>query len=729
MEQDPTLSEEDKSSRKRLFWILLVMDTAYALTITKNYNINIRTITVNTLTPDDFEDVGADKQASFSTYFYGAELSLFYDKFTKLQQTANISALKCQPYMSWVRELNGLVGQLYDILKHFHMSQLSYDGYVLKMYLYTVDMFVQRVNLFRFYSVLGRAVETEKVTAGSSHYLELENLDHAFCWDRSAYAITECIDMIIRFGPGFKPLYAYTQNVLYLMFQMGVDLLPYLFHTDENIRQMAQRGLDKVIPLLDGIAESSAWQLIDLCHFILKKIYPNKSRLVRFVRILVEANRVEKLYTQTQNHPFLGSIIANNIPPFISPVININRSGPGVSTTTTTTTVTAANMMNDARSEELHDSHASVQVPSSLAITNTIASLSFKRSESKRNGPNDSASTNFSPTFNIDLSSNEVSPTLLKDSDIVMKESAEHTDSVDQLLQEQQQQQQPNLEPQLQEGPEFQQQPQQQQFISNADQTDAKVAEMYFNRVHNSPNRTTGSDFLAAQLQLRQSQPQQSHYQSMPMSIDATTYSNSENGGSTSNDENNMVGYKPIHEIFAPQIGGTKTMNEYLQEIQRSNLGNDVDIGGMYGVGATVIGGAGINVGVGDVGGPGFGTGNEYMPAGGVNTGMNNFGNSSMNAGFGPVGFGVPSAVNQVPFGVANYFRSGDVNGANGANGPGMGVGIGPGFGPDGNSIDVTRDRNNVGVEAGDMNSYFNFGIGLNIDDELEFSSADFALD
>ncbi|GME77329.1 unnamed protein product [Ambrosiozyma monospora] len=256
MDQDSTLSEEDKSSRKRLFWILLVMDTAYALTITKNYNINIRTITVNTLTPADFEDVGADKEASFSTYFYAAELSLFYDKFTKLQQTANISALKCQPYMSWVRELNGLVGQLYDILKDFHTSQLSYDGYLLRLYLYTVDMFVQRVNLFRFYSVLGRAIQTEKVTPGSSHYLELEDLDHSFCWDRSAYAITECIDMIIKFGPGFKPLYAYTQNVLYLMFQMGVDLLPYLFHKDESIRQMAQSGLDKVIPLLDDIAES-----------------------------------------------------------------------------------------------------------------------------------------------------------------------------------------------------------------------------------------------------------------------------------------------------------------------------------------------------------------------------------------------------------------------------------------------------------------------------------------
>ncbi|GME83207.1 unnamed protein product [Ambrosiozyma monospora] len=282
-----------------------------------------------------------------------------------------------------------------------------------------------------------------------------------------------------------------------------------------------------------------------------------------------------------------------------------------------------------------------------------------------------------------------------------MRDSTEHPDSENKVPQHQQHH----------EGPEFQQQ--QGQFIPDVDQTDAKVAELYFNKVHNPPNRATGSDFLTAQIQA-----QQSHHQSMPMSIDGTTYSNSENGGSTSNDENNIVGgYKPIHEIFAPQIGGTKTMNEYLEEIQRSGLGDDLDIGRMGGVGAGVLGGAGINVGMGDVGSSGFAPGNEYMLGGGVNGGMNNFANSSMNAAFGPVGVGVSSAVNQVPFGVANTFN---------INGAGMGDGADTGFGSNGNSIGAT-ERRNVGVEGGDMNSYLNFGIGLNTDDELDFSSADFA--
>ncbi|GME98098.1 unnamed protein product [Ambrosiozyma monospora] len=237
-----------------------------------------------------------------------------------------MAALKSLPITSFINEMNTIMDDFYkNSPPHYRDPSYSIGALTTNVYVLSLASSVQRVNLFRLHVMMLRNIKSESAKPGSSHYLEMENLDLSCSWTvlvqvshRMATIASECLLK-------FKDQLPYSQNMLFLIFQGVLGLLPVLFHDDERVRKMAEDDLQKVIPVMEQISDCISWHLTSVYHFILKEIYPDPVKLRRYVKMAINGKNLEALAKDSANYPLLNRIVALNLPCFGASLMNISE--------------------------------------------------------------------------------------------------------------------------------------------------------------------------------------------------------------------------------------------------------------------------------------------------------------------------------------------------------------------------------------------------------------------
>ncbi|GMG40093.1 unnamed protein product [Ambrosiozyma monospora] len=304
------LTKDEKSAYKRLFWILMIRDRSFALSFSKNFNFEESSCTVKPFTLEDFEDFGDKQLEIFEHYNYAVPSQSIINRITILQKRTNMAALKSLPITAFINEMNTIMEDFYkNSPPNYRDPSYSIGSLTTNVYILSLASSVQRVNLFRLHVMMLRNIKSESTTPGSSHYLEIENLDLSCSWTalvqvshRMATIASECLLK-------FKDKLPYSQNMLFLLFQGVLGLLPVLFHDDERVRKMAEDDLQKVIPVMEEISDCISWHLTSVYHFILKEIYPDPVKLRRYVKMAINGKNLEALSNDSANYSLLNQIV------------------------------------------------------------------------------------------------------------------------------------------------------------------------------------------------------------------------------------------------------------------------------------------------------------------------------------------------------------------------------------------------------------------------------------
>ncbi|GMG38095.1 unnamed protein product [Ambrosiozyma monospora] len=332
VEKSTRLSQEDKSLYKILFWVLVFKDRLHSLVSAKDYYMDISDCNVKMLAPEDFTHLAMDNpEYSYKVFSWSAAMGHLMDRVTDLQKRANIAALKCQPFMSYVNDINAFIEEFFvAIIKaHDMYSNIYGQQWLSLMYLFvmSLSLSVQRANLCRLYVVCERAIQNETVTKGSSLYLELELEE--LCEMKCCEYLQQTGHILCYFVSGlllkFKNQLFFSQSTLYLCYQAAICVIPFLFDPDEDIRNSSAKDLDTIVPVLNQAKSFNTWQITEFFSFILNDIIPDENKLVNFARCAFNVNGVEKLWKAASGPDFklIRTIMESNLPPLRTPFMEV----------------------------------------------------------------------------------------------------------------------------------------------------------------------------------------------------------------------------------------------------------------------------------------------------------------------------------------------------------------------------------------------------------------------
>ncbi|GME78639.1 unnamed protein product [Ambrosiozyma monospora] len=332
VEKSTRLSQEDKALYKILFWMLVFKDRLHSLVSAKDYFMDISDCNVKMLVPEDFTQLRMENpEYSYKVFSWTAAMGHLMDKVTELQKKANIAALKCQPFMSYVNDINGFIEEFFVAIINAHdmYSNLYGQQWLSLMYLFVMSLSlnIQRANLARLYIVCERAIQNETVTKGSSLYLELELEE--LCEMRCREYLQQTAHILCYFVAGlmlkFKNQLFFSQSTLYLCYQSAICAIPFLFDPDEDIRKTTAQDLERIIPVLNQAKSFNTWQITEFFSFILNDIVPDENKLVNFARSAFNVNGVEKLWKAAEgpNFKLIRTIMEKNLPPLRSPFMKV----------------------------------------------------------------------------------------------------------------------------------------------------------------------------------------------------------------------------------------------------------------------------------------------------------------------------------------------------------------------------------------------------------------------
>ncbi|GME85538.1 unnamed protein product [Ambrosiozyma monospora] len=330
VEDAPYLTPYEKRCYKLLFWTLMHSDRVYALSFSKNYNFDKNSCTVKGLTIDDYIEIGfpaaGEAQRLFGVYEVGTRFQILMDKVTGLQKLANYASIKHEPISQFHEQITDVMNEFWEnVAEPYKNPALSIASFITVIYYHSLNVFVQRVNLYSLYAILAKCLEMEAIKPGYCKYLEDQHIDLSYSWDSMFDSIHQLAEAVSSSAPKYKQYFPLIQNSLFLVFQAGVSLLPFLFHGKENVRRAAEQDVEKIIPALEQLKDTISWNMIDACWFILKEVVPDRHKLVRYCRGALNASYVEKLASGVQKVHSLDNIVKIHLPPLTEMFQNLHE--------------------------------------------------------------------------------------------------------------------------------------------------------------------------------------------------------------------------------------------------------------------------------------------------------------------------------------------------------------------------------------------------------------------
>ncbi|GMG41314.1 unnamed protein product [Ambrosiozyma monospora] len=330
-DSDETLTIEEKQLYKILFWLLVFMDKIYALTFSKNFYFDTknRHNSVKRLTKDDFSTIGMENpESSFLAFAF--ELVELMDTVSELQTKANLAALKFQPFLKHVEEVDQAIKRFNEKTTKSEDDDKNYSV-MLQLFVHTLNIVMQRVNLFRIFIVCNRAVHMEVSPTLAASYLESESekLCSTNYWESLKESVFSLCKFVTKNILNYKDVLLFCQHNLNLCFHGMCHVIPFLYYTDEEVRDTAYTLLKDARPVARKLKmmDYIIWPMIDTYYFILTDVYTDPVKVNEYVRSTVVIPNCERLWKDIEsNHNFdlVKSIVLHYLPPFEHPFLKIN---------------------------------------------------------------------------------------------------------------------------------------------------------------------------------------------------------------------------------------------------------------------------------------------------------------------------------------------------------------------------------------------------------------------
>ncbi|GME74589.1 unnamed protein product [Ambrosiozyma monospora] len=327
-DNDETLTIEEKQVYKIMFWILVFLDKLYALTFSKNFYIDTKNKHngVKRLTKDDFSTIGVENpENNFLAFVF--ELGELMDTVSELQKKANLASLKFEPFTHHVEEVDQAIKSFSEKMTKSKHEDNTYTA-VLQIFVHSLNIVMQRVNLLRMFIVCDRAVHT--VVSTRHLESELNQLCSPNCWE----SLKDSVFALCKFGTenllNYNDALLFSQNTLCLCFLGMCGVITFLYYTDEETRNTATKLLNDAIPVVAKLKENHSiiWPMSDAYYVILTDLMKDPVKLVEYMRSTIVIPQCERLWRDIVSNPnlkLMKTIVLKNLPLIEHPFMTINE--------------------------------------------------------------------------------------------------------------------------------------------------------------------------------------------------------------------------------------------------------------------------------------------------------------------------------------------------------------------------------------------------------------------
>ncbi|GMG55548.1 unnamed protein product [Ambrosiozyma monospora] len=330
------LSVLEKKMYKRLYYCLLVKDRSMSLSFSKSVLFDVAHSNIKPFKLSDFDDCGFTPQFQ-EKVFRGAQRVFravkLIDDVTCLQKAANREALNGEPCSKLIYKMDQMLDNFYEqdikpILKDVGNSdELS----ALTVFILTLNLklTVQKVNIFRFQTMVCRCLQSEMNNLPYSPKILEEHPDSTVFWNRIFDAVHDLSRILTPILLNFKNQLVFTQNLLFLIIQIPTEGLWLQFHQNKEIRNTIKDDLEKLIPVVKQLRDVSSCDLTNTSLSILDNIAPVKRNLISYSRMATYAALSEKILVNAIQYKRLRPLF-KHVSPFLPPVLNMKVVGDKV---------------------------------------------------------------------------------------------------------------------------------------------------------------------------------------------------------------------------------------------------------------------------------------------------------------------------------------------------------------------------------------------------------------
>ncbi|GME72615.1 unnamed protein product [Ambrosiozyma monospora] len=406
------LSPLEKKMYKRLYYCLLVKDRSMSLSFSKSVIFDVAHSNINPFELSDFDDCGFTPEFQ-EKVFCGAQRVLrvikLIDDVTCLQKATNREALNGEPCSKLINKMDQMINKFYEqdmkpIIKNVDSIDEVTTLTVIILAL-NLKLTVQKVNIFRFQSIVCRCLQSELNNLPYSPKILEEHPESNFFWNGIFESVHDLSRLLAPVLPKFKNQLIFTQNLLFLIIQIPTEGLWLQFHQNKEIRNTIKDDLEKFIPVVKQLRDISSCDLTDASLSILDNIAPVKRNLISYSRMATYAALSEKILINAIQYKRLKPLF-KHVSPFLPPVLNMKIVGDkvDVSLGSSMFEVDESLMDEDLTADELAEIDKRFSANLALFTTGSVTSTKFSmesflhRSSSGKSGGSHDLKTNNNST-------------------------------------------------------------------------------------------------------------------------------------------------------------------------------------------------------------------------------------------------------------------------------------------------------------------------------------------
>ncbi|GMG28033.1 unnamed protein product [Ambrosiozyma monospora] len=320
------LDEEEKRMYRRTFYFLFHKDRMLSLSFVKNYSIEKDKCSAPPFVADDYEGTPVTP-VTVKLLQSVARLDDLLENVLRLQKQSNISLVKGEAINQYIEKMNALCQNCYRNLVSDteHMLISSFYEFVQIVYFHALNIFIQRVNILRYYSLINEYIQSNSNVCRTD--LDKPNLI-SNCWISSANSAQALCEIIANSTVKFRDQLLYDQNILFLIFLSVSNCIPMVHWIDPKISKKTTESLDQAVKSLYELENIISLKVIRACHYILTKVYPNTERAVLYSRKLLNLESVENILAKVHQDPtFSHEFLVQITPPYVAPLLKVEVTG------------------------------------------------------------------------------------------------------------------------------------------------------------------------------------------------------------------------------------------------------------------------------------------------------------------------------------------------------------------------------------------------------------------
>ncbi|GME76519.1 unnamed protein product [Ambrosiozyma monospora] len=320
-ENNPALSSEEKGIWKRMYFTLVHKDRMMSLTFKKKKIFNWNTSSMRAMRQEDVEGVdpvwNGDTQKLLRMCQVGFFLEVLTDRVISFQNKNDLPFFKADQIK---QDMNKLKRFIVTSECHFQQNTGNALEFIHIIWFHVLNIFFQRVYAVKQYVLVSELLKSE-----SFEKQEFDQVNSIkTCWESAAESEYTICKFIGQHVLEFTDKLVCMQNVLFMVFVAVVNATPLIYwKSDESSEYM--KVIDNAIAVLDKLeANTISLKSIRVSDYILKKIYPDKSKYIPYGRKLLNLNAVEKTLKEVHKNPnFSNDFLYSISPPLSTPLLQV----------------------------------------------------------------------------------------------------------------------------------------------------------------------------------------------------------------------------------------------------------------------------------------------------------------------------------------------------------------------------------------------------------------------